>query len=86
MLKRTLKVFRQLLQQALQVAFGDPDRAFQYLMDGMPQMANPGAGAGAGGNPMAGMIPPGMDAGADYGDEAGDGADLAGGDGGLAAL
>jgi hypothetical protein len=77
---------REQVVQALQVAFGDPDRAFQYLMDGMPQMANPGAGAGAGGNPMAGMMPPGMDAGADYGDEAGDGADLAGGDGGLAAL
>ena len=75
---------REQVVQALQVAFGDPDRAFQFLMDGMPQMANPGAGAG--GNPMAGMMPPGMDAGADYGDEAGDGADLAGGDGGLAAL
>lgn len=71
--------------QALQAAFGDPDRAFQYLMDGIPQMP-PGGGAGAG-NPMAGM-PPGMDpnAVADYGDEGQDAGADAGGDAGLAAL
>jgi len=51
--------------QALQAAYGDPDRAFQYLMDGIPQMVG-------GGNPMGGMppgMPPGMmDGDADMGD------------------
>jgi hypothetical protein len=36
----------ELCTKALQAAFGDPDRAFSYLTEGIPQQM---AGAGAGG-------------------------------------
>lgn len=57
-------------------------------MDGIPQMA-PGmgnAGAASGGQPPIGGMPPGMDDGADFGDEDMDASGEAGGDPGLAAL
>jgi hypothetical protein len=39
----------ELCAKALQAAFGDADRAFEYLTNGIPQnMAGAGVGAGAG--------------------------------------
>ena len=44
---------REMCIRALQAAYGDPDRAFDYLQVGIPNNAggDGGAGAGAGGAP-----------------------------------
>lgn len=64
---------REVCVQALAAAFGDPDRAFQYLTDGIPQQML---------NPMAGQMPAAEDNEESYGNEEG----VGGAPQGLAAL